>query len=285
MDKHAIPPEYGYILSVFSHSPSLRGTAASLNMDPSRLVRKFQKMADEYGLLQKAGNKWIITEKGLKLNRWYDESVARQKLVLNEIPLIRIASFTWLAEQSLIPSLPALSQHFPGEYTWSFKTNASNLEQELINNRSDFVITGHPPNDPSIAHKKVFSKNWVVIIPSSWKKQVKGMNVLEQEEYLKSKPFIRLTLKSPHEILNFRPQVYSDIQIDGVIGVRTAVAQGSGWSCVPAMSILDMKDKVHALDVSTNLKDEVSYWWLRSRNDLSPVLKKLGNWLIDQGNY
>jgi DNA-binding transcriptional LysR family regulator len=283
MEKHLIPTEYGLILSAFSHSPTLRGAAALLNMDPSGLVRKVQKMAEEFGLLQKSGNKWIITEKGLKLNRWYDESVARQKLVMNEKPVVRIASFTWLAEQYLIPNISRLNAQFSTSYTWSFKTTSSNLEQELINNRSDFVITGHPPNDPLVAHKRIFTKNWVVIVPVSWQKQVKGLEKTELDTFLQTKPFVRLASLSPAQILKFKPHKFIDVVIDGVIGVRSAVAQGLGWSCVPAMSIyeLEAQKKIIKLDVQTLIKDDVSLWWLRSRKDLNPILKAVSQWLSE----
>lgn len=283
MEKHLIPAEYGLILSAFSHSPTLRGAATLLNMDPSGLVRKVQKMSEEFGLLQKAGNKWIITEKGIKLNRWYDESVARQKLALNEKPMIRIASFTWLAEENLIPKISHLSKHFSSQYTWSFKTISSDLEKELVNNRSDFVITGHPPNDPLVAHKKIFTKNWVTIVPISWQKSIKSLKKEELENFLQSKPFIRLTALSPSQILKFNPQTHADVVIDGVIGVRSAVAQGIGWSCLPAMSVLALEEqnKILKLDVPTLIKDDLSFWWLRSRKDLNPILKPISQWLSD----
>jgi DNA-binding transcriptional LysR family regulator len=281
MEKHLIPTEYGLILSAFSHAPSLRGTAILLNMDASGLARKFQKMASEYGLLQKTGNKWIITEKGTKLNRWYDESVARQKLVINERPVVRIASFAWLAEQHLIPNLSRLNKDLRSSYTWSFKTISSDLEQELVNNRSDFVITGHPPNDPLVGHKKIFSKNWVTIIPAAWEKQTKDLSKSGLEVFLKTKPFVRLSSLNPEQILRFKPQQYADVAIDGVIGIRSAVAHGLGWSCVPAMSVSELvkHKKIITLDGLTLIKDDVSFWWLRSRKDLNPILKSIFQWL------
>lgn len=283
MEKHLIPTEYGLILSAFSHASSLRGTATLLNMDASGLARKFQKMAADYGLLQKSGNKWIITEKGIKLNRWYDESVARQKLVFNERPQVRIASFSWLAEQHLIPNLHQLINYSGPSYTWSFKTISSDLEQELVNSRSDFVITGHPPNDPLIAHKKIFTKNWVTIIPATWEKQIKKLSKPELEDFLKTKPFIRLTTLNPEQILKFRPEKYADLAVDGVIGIRSAVARSLGWSCVPAMSVSELVEqkKIICIEVPTFIKDDFSFWWLRSRNDLNPILKPIFQWLSE----
>jgi len=123
------------------------------------LVRKFQKRASEYDLLLKSNNKWVITEKGHRIAQWLEESAAAQKMTSDEKPKIRITSFSWLAEQKMIPKFAELDSVTNLKYNWLFKTLSSDLEQEVISGRSEFVITGHAPNDPLIALKKVSSYN------------------------------------------------------------------------------------------------------------------------------
>ncbi len=176
MEKFLIPPEYCIILNALKTEGSLRGAATSLKIDPATLVRKFQILSTEYGLILKTNNKWVVTEKGERVILWLEGSIAHQKLILNEKPQMRIASFAWLAEQKLIPNFPMLDQLTKCKYSWVFKTLASDLEQELINGRSEYVVTGHAPNDPLIAFKKISSHSWKVIIPYQWKSEISRLN-------------------------------------------------------------------------------------------------------------
>jgi DNA-binding transcriptional LysR family regulator len=171
MRNFLIPPEYGLIVKAFLRASTLRKAAVLLETDPASLVRKVQRISSEYGLLQKVGNRWVVTEAGQRVAQWTDESIARQADLLEVKPRVRISSFSWLAEEFLIPNFSLLNNLAEFKYKWSFKTIASELEKELINSETDFIITGHAPNDPIVAHKKLSSLNWVVIVPSAWKKK------------------------------------------------------------------------------------------------------------------
>lgn len=281
METYPIPPEYCLIISAFRQKGTLRGTALYLNTDPATLVRKFQKIASEYDLLLKSNNKWVITEKGHRIAQWLEESVSAQKLTLDEKPKIRIASFSWLAEQKMIPHFSEFESATNYKYNWLFKTLSSDLEQELISGRSEFVITGHAPNDPLVAFKKVSSYDWKVIIPSEWRKEVRSLKGDKLIEYLQTKPFVRLTAINPINILNFEVQNIFSLHIDGVIGIRSAVSSGLGWSCVPAMSAFELlnDEKILDLDIKTMTTDHISLWWLRSRKDSAAHSKTLLKWI------
>lgn len=279
MENYLIPPEYCLVINAFIQTSSLREAALLLKIDPAALVRKAQKISGEFGLIEKVGNKWVVTDAGRRIAQWTDESIARQKSILNEKSMIRIASFTWLAEEVLIPHHSMLHEMTGGKFTWSFKTISSDLEKELINNRSDYVVTGFAPNDPMIAHKRIAVHPWLVIAPESWKKKLghlKGNDLLKE---LQAKPYVRFSMLNPEQTLGFKPLAYSSLMVDGVIGIRTAVAKGLGWSCVPAMAINTLLDdgKIITLDLPVSTKDNLSLWWLRSRKDSlknSPVIAK-----------
>ena len=207
--------------------------------------------------------------------------------MLLEKPRFRIAAFSWLAEEMLIPNFNKLDSRLNLQYEWSYKILLSDLEQELIQSRSDYVVSGYAPNDPSVAYKKISSYPWVVVIPAAWKKQIMGLSHEKLILFLQTKPYIRMTSLSSEKVINFKPKNISNLSLDGVVGVRAAVFTGLGWSHVPAMSIKSHinENKVAALKLPTILKDEVSLWWLRSRKDTSTHVKTLTKWISEFEMY
>lgn len=75
-------------------------------------------------------------------------------------------------------------------------------------------------------------------------RKVAGLNGQEIVQYLNQKPFIRLSWTDPEHVFGFMPKTNSDFLSDGVIGVRTGVANGIGWSCLPSYSLIShLKNK------------------------------------------
>ena len=278
-----IPPEYCLIVNAFSQATTLRQAALLLQTDPAGLVRKVQKISSEYGFLQKVGNRWVVTESGKRVAHWSEEFISGQKELIDQSPRFRMAAFSWLTEEMLIPQYPKLKSLNRSEMSWSFKMTPTDLEQELVNNRSDFVITGHAPNDPAVAHKKISRYPWVVIVPYSWKKNLAGFKENELIEFLNSKPFVRHAGLNPAKLFQFVPETQSELVIDGVVGLRAAVVAELGWSAVPAMSVVSfLKDKkLSKLEIPTSIVDEVSIWWLRARKDSAAQIKNLTKWISE----
>ncbi|MFL5811954.1 MAG: LysR substrate-binding domain-containing protein [Bdellovibrionia bacterium] len=283
MLNYPIPPEYCLIVNAFNQADTLRGAAQLLNMDPAGLVRKVQKISAEYGFLQKVGNRWAVTESGRRVAQWTDEIINSQKRLQDEKPRMRIAAFTWLAEEMLIPEFDRLSSAFEPKYSWSFKMIASDLEQELIQSRSDFVIHGTAPRDPAVAYKKVSTHPWVVVVPYSWKKHVLGLSEVQLIAFLQSRPFVWHSVTNPEQVLGFRPRQLCDLAVDGVIGLRSAVAHELGWSALPAMSARTyvVEKKIHTLNLRTHIRDDVSIWWLRARRDTASISKAIIKWVAE----
>ena len=281
MDSYLIPTEYCLLVSALRQANTLRATSALLKVDPATLVRKFQKISSEYDLLMKNNQKWVVTEKGHRVAQWFEESVASQKVILEQKPKIRVASYSWLAEQKMIPHFAKLDSLTNFKFGWEFKTLYSDYEKELLNGQTDFVVTGHAPNDPLIAFKKLASLDWKVIVPYAWKKEVTGLNERELIEYLQKKPYIRFSKINPANNFKFDVGELSSLQIDGTIGIRSAVANGLGWASIPAMSASDMLEdkRLFELNLQTLITDHVSLWWLRSRKDAASLAKTLTKWV------
>lgn len=278
-----VPAEHCLILKALHETDSLREAARLLDMDPAHLTRKLQKIPEDLNLVRKTGNKWVLTDLGKRLALWVDEGIKGQQLLLEQKPSLRIACYTWLAEQLLIPHFSKLDQMTYNKFNWSFNVVAANLEQEIISGRAEFVITCHPPNDPLIAHKKFSPDPWLIIVPSSWKRAVAKLRDEELIQYLHTKPFLKLSSVDSEHMLGFLPKKNSDLVIDGVIGVRTAVIHDLGWSCLPSYSLTSnlKNSEVLALDLPSATKGDLSIWWLRSRKDFTDHVKIMSKWLSD----
>ncbi|MEK6772776.1 MAG: LysR family transcriptional regulator [Bdellovibrionota bacterium] len=281
MLKFTIPPEYCLIINAFNQADSLRGAASILGIDPPSLVRKVQKISGEFGYLQKVGNRWALTEAGRRVAIWTEEIIQSQNELAQEKSILRISSFAWLAEEMLIPEFPKLKKLLKENQSCAFKLTAHNQEQELLQGRTDLVIQGHAPTDPSIAYKKISSYNWVVVIPYSWKKIFAGLNENQTLALLHKKNFIRHIDLNPENALGFQPTNRAIMTANAVIGLRSAVVNGEGWSVLPAMSVHNyLSDRrLTKLNVPTYIKDEVSVWWLRARKDMAETSKIVGKWV------
>lgn len=269
------------ILSAFNRAPTLRAAATQLSIDPAALVRKVKLISEKHGLLQKVGNRWALTETGRRVAQWTDEALESQKSLWNEKPQLRIASYSWLAEEMLIPQFTRLQRELGNGSRWSFHLTSLQLEQELTHGRADFVIQGHAPNDPSVAYRKISTHPWVAILPIAWKKEIQRLKPVDLIEFLQKKPMIRHAQVNPSEAVGFDVTVFAELSTDSIVGVRTAVAAGLGWSVAPRMSIQSLvnQQKVCFVQLPTNIKDEVSVWWLRARKDVAKWIPLITKWI------
>ncbi len=283
MLKFAIPPEYCLIINAINQANSLRGAASILGVDPPSLVRKVQKISGEFGYLQKVGNRWALTEAGRRVAIWTEEVIQSQNDLAKERSILRISSFAWLAEEMLIPEFSKLKKLLKENQSCTFKLTAQNQEQELLQGRTDLVIQGHAPTDPAIAYKKISAYNWVIVIPYSWKKIFTGISESDTVELLNKKNFIRHVDLNPENALGFQPTMRATMTADAVIGLRSAVVNGQGWSVLPAMSVHNYvtNKRLLKLNTPTFIKDEVCVWWLRARKDMIETSKNVGRWVAD----
>jgi DNA-binding transcriptional LysR family regulator len=276
-----IPPEYGLIVNAFNQASTLRGAAALLGMDPAALVRKVQTISHEYGFLEKIGRRWTLTDQGRKVAFWTEEMLNSQKLLMEETSRIRISAFPWLIEEALIPQFHNLEALFKSKYRWSFRMAATDLEADLIHNRTDFVIHGRSPHDPDIAHRRVVSYPWVAVAPAAWKGEISRLSTLQLTDYLNGRQFCRHTDLNPMTALGFSPEKIHNLILDGVIGLRSSVIHELGWSVLPAMSVQNaLKErKLIKLNLPITYSDDVSIWWVRSRKDISNHVKNIASWI------
>ncbi len=286
MSKFEIAPEDCLIALEFRDSSSLRDVAARLNCDPSALVRRVQRIAAEHGLLEKVKGRWVLTPKGHLLNRWTEDSLVSQKKLLDSKPQMRIGTSMWLAEQVVIPYYAGLHKATDNKYNWVVLTPHRSFEAELVEGTCDYIIACGAPIDPLISHKRILPEEWVLIAPKSWAKEFKKLSDAELLEKLLEKPFVRHLDMNPQEFLNLSEELSNiSVTVDNMIGIRSAVTKGYGWSVVPRLSVLKEMQTEELFEISypklKSLKqNHLSLWWLRSRKEPQHVAGSLQQWLI-----
>ena len=257
MNHFPVMPEDCLILRALHRSTSLREAARTLQCDPAGLMRKVQRISMETGCLQKIGGKWQLTKSGVLLVGWIEESILSQKRLLEQQDNLRICTTLWMAEQFVIPNLSKLQKNLQNSGVQVTGTE-QNFETELIGGKADFVIVCHPPNDPAIAHKNIASEQWVIVVPKAWKK-IQGLGDL------KGKPFVRHKDLNPDLLLPDGILLEKQILMDSFIGIRSAVANGLGWSYVPKIAVAESlaAGAMVQLADAFGMGRTLSVWWLR----------------------
>jgi DNA-binding transcriptional LysR family regulator len=282
MSNFIISPEDCLIMKAFKDSSSLREAARLLDCDPAGLARKVQLISAKYGFLQKVNNRWQLNSRGLDLVAWTEASIQSQIKILSEKSSLRIATTMWFSEEVIVPNLSVLKSLMRPKTNFYISVPDKPFELALIDGSVDFVIVCHPPENPEIVHKQINLEKWILIAPSSWRKllHLPEMKLIEE---LKTKPFIRHSEINENLFLpEFNELPESFMTIDNLIGIRSAVASGGGWSLVPKLLVsryLEEK-KLIELPFEMDLRDrKVCVWWLRNRYESRDISTKICSWV------
>lgn len=268
------------VLKAFKDSSSLREAAQLLGCDPAGLARRVQAISNQYGFLQKTDNRWQLTAAGLALVAWTEASIQSQRKILAAKSALRIGTTMWFGEEVIIPNIAKLKLSETAGSSVNISVPEKGFERALLDGSVDFVIVCHPPETPDIEHRQLGDEEWVLVAPPSW--NFKNQNVLEK---LKKSPFIR------HSSINtdvFLPELEeitdADMIIDNLIGIRSAVAAGHGWSIVPRILVRRYLADKRLIEVPYDLKvrdRKVCVWWLRNRYDMKRQASKVCAWIKD----
>lgn len=281
-----IPLDDCLVVLEFRDGSSLRDVAARLNLDPSALVRKVQRIAAEHELLEKIKGRWVLTAKGHLVNRWTEDTLISQQRLLDTKPQLRIGTSMWLSEQVIVPYSACLNRDTGHKYNWLILTPNRHFETELLEGTCDFIITCGAPVDPLIAYKKILPEEWIVIVPKTWQKDFKNLKDEKLLQALRKKSFVRHIDINAEEFLNFPERMENiSVSVDNLIGIRSAVAKGYGWSLVPRLAVLKELRAQEIVEVSLSelqgiKNNHLSLWWSRARKEHHQLAPTLQQWLL-----
>lgn len=279
MDFFEISSDDCILLKAFKESESLREAAKLLNTDPAGVARRAQQISNKYGFLAKVKNRWQLTPKGLDLVAWTESCILSQKKILSGCTQIRIASTMWFAEEYLIPNFKLIESTFGNLKKFSMLVMNTSFEATLIQGDADYAFACHAPETPEIAHKKIAREKWIIITPKEWEAQFKHKSMSSIISELKTKPYIK------HSDINLDtlfpkigPLSDSNLTLNNLIGIRSAVKSGLGWSIVPAILARSYLKEGYLFEIyDESLMDHkhLCIWWNRNRDDLKDNANKL----------
>jgi len=276
MQTYLVSPEDCLIVRAIHQSASLRDAAVSLSCDPGGLFRKVKRISENHDLLCKTDGKWMLTSKGHALLAWTEETIQSQKLAIESKSTIRIATTMWFNEQALIPNLKSIQDLIPDLAQVNICVPQMSFEDALKTGTVDVVIVCHAPFDPSVAYKKICTEDWIVVAPNKYQKQLAGKSEKEVEAFLATKTFIHHNKLNPNSVLtSLEIEKAPSITLDNLIGVRSSVANGLGWSVVPRIlvgSALKAKEMIEVQQIKPTIQNQVCIWWLRDRQDLKKIV-------------
>lgn len=279
MEKYPISPEDCLILLAVKESTSLREAARTLNCDPAGLLRKVQRLSKDYGLLQKIHGRWALTSQALPLVVWTQESILSQKKALRGERTLRIASTTWFAERVLIPHLNSFTKS-GDRTTFQFLVPDKNFEQTLMEGDCDFVVVCHPPENPAIGYKQILKEPWSVVVAPKLLSQKRGTLLLQD---LHKIPFVRHKDVNPMALFpeDLNLEMSASLTIDNLVGIRSAVIHGLGWSFVPTALVGEelAKGELKQIGDRYELDRKICLWWLRGSFEGQKNLRTITSWV------
>lgn len=283
MEGYPIAPDDCLVVRAISRSKTLREAARALGCDPSGLLRKVHRIAENHDLLAKIHGKWALTAQGQSVLAWTEESILSQRKILQTDKSIRIATPSWFSEQVLIPKMGQLSRSLKEYGDISLYVPPGGFEAALKAGQVDFVVASHPPEDPIVAHKKIISEDWIVVAPGKWKNELKGQSQDKVRRFLAAKPFIRHGQLSRDLILTDIDHSNKEISltVDYLLGVRAGIIHGLGWSCVPRFLVKSALAEgiVAEVDLPVANQKEIRLWWLRQRSELKKLSSVIEAWV------
>ncbi len=207
---------------------------------------------------------------------WTESAIQSQNRFMSQKGSFRIASTMWFAEEILVPNLGLLLGSLGEEASVSISFPRRGFELSLLDGGLDYVVVCHPPESPEIAHKQIAKEKWVLVAPPSWGK-------VRSLEDLKSRPFIR------HSDINldlFVPGLNelteSGVRINHLVGIRSAVCAGLGWSLVPRILVARQlqNDSLKEVPCKLTINDRnICLWWLRSRYAARKYSSTFASWV------
>ena len=85
--------------------------------------------------------------------------------------------------------------------------------------------------------------------------------------------------RSP-ELVNFDQK--EEIVFDNLIGIRSALKAGLGWSIMPKLLVKEYFNNEDLAEISYDLimnDRKLCLWWLRNRQDSKKISPKINHWL------
>ncbi len=266
------------IVYQFERTQSLEELAIKLGKDISVVSRNIKAIAEKSSVFEKRNGRWSLTDKGLALNKWTEESIYSQRLVLNQQKSITVAATREFASRILLPKINDLTNE--SEATVSIVSSDNGIERLLLSGQADFGFDCGRPTDPLIAHKTVARESFALVASKEFIKK----NKIKHKSDLKDSDYLHFTRSALYILGNDEGAKRSFGTFSDISTLREACKLGYGWSILPYYTVVS-ELKEGSLKIIPGHKSQAmmfGVWWVRERKSISPWVEKALTWLSEQ---
>jgi DNA-binding transcriptional LysR family regulator len=276
----AVPSDDCKVLLLLDTTGSIKATAAALRRDTSVVTRQITRIAETYGLAEKVGGKWQVSEAGHRLNAWTQDAILNQRTALSSKISIRIATTREFASRILIPALPTLfseNQTLP-----TILVGENHVERMLLQGEADIGLDCGRPRDPVIRFRRLLPEEFVIAMASS--KIEKRVRAPKAIAALLELPYLQYQRLSGARLLGLSTEIPRVRAIfNDLATTRAACQEGLGWSIFPRYVVeAELKDKTLTEITLPGVRlepEQFGVWWLRDRPALENWAEKFAKWL------
>jgi DNA-binding transcriptional LysR family regulator len=266
------------VLLVFEKAHGLSELAKNLGRDISVVSRILKSISEKSDVLEKNKGRWRLTERGKKLNRWTEDAILGQQVLLGGQKHLKIATTREFATLILMPQARALIGD--EDITLSIFTSDDGIEEMILSGEADFGFDCGRPFDPAVAFKRVARESFVCVASPTFLKKTGAKNYKEVQtsDHLK---FVR-----GH---NFHSDIDSGMSrhygsFNDIATIREACKLGYGWAILPYYTVAQeiTRKELRVLPGLKQDDEQFGVWWSRERKSLGPWVKKAALWLSKQ---
>jgi DNA-binding transcriptional LysR family regulator len=266
------------IVYQFERNQTLEELALKLGKDISVVSRNLKSIAEKSNVFEKRNGRWTLTDKGMALNKWTEESIYSQRLILNQQKSVNIASPREFATRILMPTIRDFTSD--SDTTVSIMSSDNGIENLLLSGQADFGFDCGRPNDPLIAFKTVAKESFALVASKEFIKK----NKIKAKADLSDLDYLHFTRSSLFILGNDGGNKRSFGTFSDISTLREACKLGHGWSILPYYTVVNELREGTLKIIPGHKSNHMMFgvWWVRERKSITPWVEKAVLWLQDQ---
>ena len=272
--------EHCELLAAFESVGSLTELAALRGRDLSVISRQMQKVAEIAPVLEKRHGRWILSELGRQLAQWTRDAAMRQRQILREETVLRIASTREFTARVLAPRLRTLLRS-DERVALSILTAEDGVERLLLDGRADLGFDCGSPADPVLRFKASADEAFAVVAAASL---LRRRRIATTSDLL-ALPHLRYQRAAAPRLLQLSHEVPNIVAtFNDIAAIREACVSGLGWAVLPLYAVRrELQSRALTQLPLWKIRNErFGVWWMSGRTDLEPWIERASRWLESQ---
>jgi len=260
------------LLLMLKRFRTLEGIAKNYQRDTSVISRRFKDISFKAAVLVKEEGQWKLTDLGLEMANWAQESIQQQQAIMSQKQLIRIATTRQFAALKLAPSLASILDLT--KYRVELLTTDEGVESLLLSDKADIALDCGAPYSPDIAFKSVAKEDMgIVCTKQSLKLSGRPENYIHYE---------RNSLNLYFEITQSLQHPF--ITCNDISSIKSLILAHQGWSILPFYTVDELvRGKKLIWQSHSKIKQlQFGVLWPRKNKRFEVVVDRCLEWLKKQ---